>query len=434
MDRFASAEAWKNPFTRDVVLGKLMRRYAGEGTERGLVSCAELLASAPDQAQRQMLLASLDQGLHDRPGPAAMQAMGRLFTRFAPIRSQPGFWERDGKERDGTHAPKELKFPAELTKQLLVSWKDDTTDATLLRLLMHAQHPPAKERVRALAVASTTPPALRVRMVSLLDTASDLERLLLNTQPEDVRLAALDALERFDRVEMAAAILNHYGEMTPRLRSRAIDVLLGRKSWALALLQAVDAGKLPAKEIAVEQLRVASAHQDKRLTALVRKNWGNISAGTPEEKLAEMRRLTNDLNAGKGSSAQGKILYRKLCANCHQLFGEGTKVGPDLTSANRKDRDFLLASIVDPSAVIRREYLSHVIQTTDGRVLTGLVVEKTPGKLTLVNMKSERLSLAPAQIESLQESPISVMPEGLLTGLRPQEVRDLFAYLQLEAK
>jgi len=381
-----------------------------------------------------MLLASLDQGMHDRPGPAAMQAMGRLFTRFAPIGSQAGAAERDGKERDGTDAPKELKFPAELTKQLLVSWKDDTTDATLLRLLVQVQHPPARERVRALAVAPTTPSALRVRMVLLLDTAFDLERLLAKTHPEDVRLAALDALQHFDRAEMAAAILNQYGEMTPRLRSRAIDVLLGRKSWALALLQAVDTGKLPAKEIALEQLRVVSARQDKELTALVRKHWGNISAGTPEEKLAEMRRLTNDLNAGKGSPEQGRILYRKLCANCHQLFGEGTKVGPDLTSANRKDRDFLLASIVDPSAVIRREYLSHTIQTTDGRVLTGLVVEKTPGTLTLVNMKGERLSLAPAQIESVQESPVSVMPEGLLTGLRPQELRDLFAYLQFEAK
>ena len=167
-------------------------------------------------------------------------------------------------------------------------------------------------------------------------------------------------------------------------------------------MQAVDTGKLPAKEIAVEQLRVVSAHQDKELTALVRKHWGNVSAGTPEEKLADMRRHNNDLNAASGNSALGKLLFKKHCASCHQLFGEGTKIGPDLTTANRKDRDFLLASIVDPSAVIRREYLSHVVQTTDGRLLTGLIVEQTPGKLTIVNAKGERLTLAPAQIESLR--------------------------------
>jgi len=76
---------------------------------------------------------------------------------------------------------------------------------------------------------------------------------------------------------------------------------------------------------------------------------------------------------------------------------------PDLTTANRKDRDFLLASIVDPSAVIRREYLSHVITTTDGRTLTGLIVERTPGKLTLVNAKAERTSLAPSQVDSMTD-------------------------------
>lgn len=111
--------------------------------------------------------------------------------------------------------------------------------------------------------------------------------------------------------------------------------------------------------------------------------------------------------------------------------GDGEKYGPDLTTANRKDRDFHLASIVDPSAVIRREYLSHVITTTDGRTLTGLIVERTPGKLTLVNTKAERISLVPSQVESMTDSPISVMPDGLLNGLRPQEVRDVFGYLIL---
>jgi putative heme-binding domain-containing protein len=147
-----------------------------------------------------------------------------------------------------------------------------------------------------------------------------------------------------------------------------------------------------------------------------------------------MRRLNNDLNAGKGDPAAGKALFKKHCAACHQLFGEGEKVGPDLTTANRKDRDFLLASIVDPSAVIRPEYLGHVIHTTDGRVLTGLIVERNPGKLVIVNAKGERIGLAPAQVESLEESPVSVMPEGLLTALTPQEVRDLFGYLQSENK
>jgi putative heme-binding domain-containing protein len=385
-----------------------------------MAACSELLAYGPAQLYRPMLLASFDQGLRDRPGRAAMQAMGSLFTKYAPA-------------KDAKDAPREIKFGPALTKQLLAGWKEDTTDATLLRLLVLADHQPARDRVRTLAFDGKVPLKVRVGMVAMLAPV-DLERLLGNPESDDIRLAALDALANVDRKETPAAVLKHYPDMSPKLRLRTIDMLLARKSWALALLQSVDAGKLSSQDIAVEQLRIISVHDDKRLTALVRKHWGNVSAGTPEEKLAEMRRHNNDLNAGKGDPIAGKMIYKKLCANCHQLFGDGEKVGPDLTTANRRDRDFLLASIVDPSAVIRREYLSHIVTTTDGRTLTGLIVERTPGKLTLVNAKSERVSLAPAQVDSLAESPISVMPDGLLNGLRPQEVRDLFGYLQSALK
>ena len=71
----------------------------------------------------------------------------------------------------------------------------------------------------------------------------------------------------------------------------------------------------------------------------------------------------------------GASIYKKHCATCHRLFDEGIAVGPDLTHANRKDRDYLLVSIVDPSAVVRKEYLSYTVETTDGRLLNGLLVE-----------------------------------------------------------
>ncbi|TXT22410.1 MAG: membrane-bound dehydrogenase, partial [Planctomycetota bacterium] len=117
------------------------------------------------------------------------------------------------------------------------------------------------------------------------------------------------------------------------------------------------------------------------------------------------------------------------CAACHQIFGEGTKLGPDLTTANRKDRDYLLISLVDPSVVIRKEFLTHIIQTRDGRVLNGLVVERTDAGLTIANAKNERVTIALADIEELRESPVSLMPDDLYRQLKPQELCDLFAYL-----
>src|SRR5262249_32292907 len=115
---------------------------------------------------------------------------------------------------------------------------------------------------------------------------------------------------------------------------------------------------------------------------------------------------------------------------CHTLFGEGNKVGPDLTGADRKNRDFLLSNIVDPSAVIRVEFLAYVVETRDGRTLTGLVAESTPKAVTLVDDKNERTVLARSKIATMAASPVSLMPEKILDGLSDQEIRDLFSYLQ----
>jgi putative heme-binding domain-containing protein len=143
-----------------------------------------------------------------------------------------------------------------------------------------------------------------------------------------------------------------------------------------------------------------------------------------------MRRLSNDLRAGDGDPTSGQQLFTKHCATCHRLFGEGNLLGPDLTHANRQDRDYLLVSIVDPSAVIRKEFLSYHVQTRDGRLLTGLIAEQNPGSITLLGANNERVLISRENIEAIQESKVSLMPENLLKELKPQELRDLFRYLQ----
>ena len=134
--------------------------------------------------------------------------------------------------------------------------------------------------------------------------------------------------------------------------------------------------KTNADDIPVDQLRRLALHKNEQIDSLVHKRWGNIGPGTSEEKLATMRRFNNDLRAGTGKPAAGQVLFEKNCGVCHQLFGHGNKIGPDLTTANRSDRAALLGNIVDPSAVIRREFMNYVVVTTSGRVLTGVMAEQ----------------------------------------------------------
>src|SRR5207247_11267177 len=90
-----------------------------------------------------------------------------------------------------------------------------------------------------------------------------------------------------------------------------------------------------------------------------------------------IRSIMHILNGAGGTppppdSANGKALFVKHCATCHTLFGEGNKVGPELTGADRKNREYLITQIVDPSAVIRQEYVAFVVNTKHGRSLPGL--------------------------------------------------------------
>src|SRR5947208_7931863 len=106
----------------------------------------------------------------------------------------------------------------------------------------------------------------------------------------------------------------------------------------------------------------------------------------------------------------GRAVFGKTCQQCHTLFGVGGKVGPDITGSNRASLDYLLENIIDPSAVIPKEYAATVIEMKSGRVLTGIIRADTPIALTVVTV-NETLTLPRKEIESLTTSKISMMPD-----------------------
>ena len=125
----------------------------------------------------------------------------------------------------------------------------------------------------------------------------------------------------------------------------------------------------------------------------------------------------------------GKTVFKNTCAKCHKLFGEGGEVGPDLTGYERTNAMYWMENIIDPSAVIREEYVTFIVQTTDGRTLQGIVAAQDKTTVTLRDQENRTARIARAKIEEMRASPISLMPEGQMKDLGDKQVRDLFAYL-----
>ncbi len=271
---FSSPAAWKSGLVRDVIVERLMRRWTAEGSQSTYDACARLLASAPDAEQRHHLLAAIEQGFHDRPAGPVTFGSGGLFsnTEVPEVRTNT------------TKSHLEHVTPA-LSAQLDSLWRDDTTDATLIRICARTSYKPAAGRARILLEDPAATPELRISMVQLLgelDDPSDARRLLklVGNSPEPLQLAALDALPSFDLPELPSELLEPYTRLVPRVRARVRQVLLSRKPWALGILRAVDAGHLPASDFAVEELRVFANIGAASLPVLRKKNSPKCAGST----------------------------------------------------------------------------------------------------------------------------------------------------------
>jgi putative heme-binding domain-containing protein len=244
-----------------------------------------------------------------------------------------------------------------------------------------------------------------------------------------LRVDAIQALGQFNHEAIAQNLIQRYPAFAGLGERRAaLNVLVSRPGHAAKLLDAVVAKTIPATQLTADLVRQLRQHNDPKLNERVTKVWG-VVRDSPADKLREIARYKKLLTAKGGDAGRGKPLFSLICGQCHTLYGEGGKVGPDITGANRSDLDYLLHNILDPNAEIPNDYRTTNIDLKDDRSLTGIVTQHDSGSVTIVTA-AETLTLARDEIASLRQSELSMMPEGLLQPLNDQQARDLIAYLQ----
>ncbi len=351
------------------------------------------LAMAAALGKRKEFVAWFEALAKTRPDPMLMYAFAELFD--------------------------ELRRQNELETELLKD-QQANLDIFFAAARSAAQSAEATEEARIAAI----------RLLGRNPTPADddlklLASLLVPQSPPAVQSAALESLVRTGRPEVATLALAGWKGHGPGLRDELLDALTSRGPWTEALFAAMQQGVVRPSDISASYRANLLKSKNASLQKLAQQAFAT-SINPDRQKVIEQYQPALTLS---GNAARGAEPFKKICAKCHQLAGEGTLAGPDLAALTDKSPKNLLTSVLDPNRAVEPKYLAYTAETTDGRVFAGMLLNESGGSITLLAADGKRHELLRSEIVELQSTGVSLMPDGLEKDLSPQDLADLFALI-----
>src|SRR5262249_14700956 len=151
-----------------------------------------------------------------------------------------------------------------------------------------------------------------------------------------------------------------------------------RPAWIMAFLDAVESGTVGRADVEPARLELLKSYPDAR----VRARSARLFAATPTRRQDVVAAYQKALQL-KGDPRRGKEGPKAQCSTAHRLEGAGQQVGADLSAIRDRGRDAVLLNILDPNREVTPQFLSYVLVTTSGRVLTGMIAIETANSLTI---------------------------------------------------
>jgi putative heme-binding domain-containing protein len=261
-------------------------------------------------------------------------------------------------------------------------------------------------------------------------TIGTLGKLIANNEEASaIRLKAVSSLASINRPDARDELINQL-KTAPHGVSVAIAIgLAGTREGSEQLLKAIGEGKASPRLLA-----------DKGVE-------GRFRAGKSQELVERMEKIVKDLppederinkliavrRAGyakaKPDGAHGAELFAKTCAGCHRLDGKGNKVGPELDGVFSRGVDRLLEDILDPNRNVDQAFRATLLKTTDGRVISGLVLREEGQVLVIAEAADKETRVPLKDIEQRVLSQLSPMPTNVTEPLSEQDFYDLLSYL-----
>ena len=370
-----------------------MRRFASTGSRNDLMVCAKLLELAPGKAHAEILMSGFETAMKGRSQASFPQALITAMSKYGGQSISLSI-----RQGDAAAIKKALNIVADAKA-------DNQKRLDLIQIF-----------------GEVKVPACVPVLLEIIKTSSDLQ----------MQIASISALQQYPNATIGSVITGQYPNMSDDLRSAAQTLVSIRKPWAIQFLNAIDDGTILKDTVSLETARKMTVYSDSQITDLISKHFGSISGATTAEMKKQIAAHTQKLQTGKAEPDRyaGEKLFQKSCGKCHILFGEGGKIGPDLTSFKRDDVARMLVNIVNPSAEIREGFETYLIVTEDGRTVNGFLADQDNNVVVVRSADGQSITVERNNIDEMLPQKKSLMPEGLLDKLSEKEVRDLFSYLR----
>ncbi|MHB1078445.1 MAG: PVC-type heme-binding CxxCH protein [Prosthecobacter sp.] len=269
-----------------------------------------------------------------------------------------------------------------------------------------------------------------LRMLSLFESLKQMEplvlRFLVPTQPAELQLAALEALRSSQESSVADILIAAWPKLTPALRDKAVSLLLSRTDRIAKLLDAIEAKKILPSQLSAATKATLARQKTPALAERIAKLIGDGSSFNRKAVITKYEPVLSMT----GDTTHGAKIYETLCMVCHRHLDRGNDVGPNLGTIKAWTAEQILTNVLDPNREVSPNFALYIVETNDGRTLSGLITSETAGNLTLKRADGGTDTVLRSEIKSLTSPGISLMPEGLEAAITPQQMADLIAYLK----
>jgi putative heme-binding domain-containing protein len=385
-----------------VALLKLAAHYGGDDGAAAAAAYAREHLSNNLDAQLDALKA-LQAGLSERGGKldaATREWAGALVTRSL--------------QKKGPNA-RRIETLAELAKSLKL-----TDCAAPLAALM--SDPRADQPTRLAAIKA-------VLSLDKSNAAAVAQLVGDGAQSAAIREAAAKALADANTDESRQSLIMPIRTAPQALATKLAVALASRPEGANTLLDAIERNNLSPRLLTEptvkDKLAAAKVKDlDKRVAALTK---GLAPASAQLDQLIAKR--LKGFDPAKADAARGQAVFAKTCMQCHQVDGKGALVGPQLDGVGNRGVDRLMEDVIDPNRNVDPNFRFSNVTTKYGDTISGLIRGDANGTLTIVDPTGKENAIPKADVDTIEQSKLSLMPTGFGDILPPAEFNDLMAFL-----